>query len=455
MKPERPSRTAQFVAMGRAVADLGVSHVPDFHDPTARVFLDERGRKSLAKTERAARDGKRSTRLEMARVMADLIAFRTAAIDVVLSGRNGGEDLASLIVRDASGASPLNDPHVRKDRAWMDLIGLCESAARVLTSGDPLRPDAFDPPSAMTTAATEDAGDLPTRVAAAFAELTAVRDGLIARTDPIGVTLRAAEFGVRVPGLVLGASPSLEQQDALMNTVETRLAGASTGTPRERLRALFGGDLPGVIAFTPRDPESLITASSTPPKSLLDGKPDAPRTWLDASGRTRPKATALSDLLLRREIAGDNGSTNLLIAQSPWTDGDRWIATSFTSASKRPPSGRLSVLTLAPAGVPATQPVGGLLIDAWTETIPSPSRDTAMALRFNNASTRAPQAILLAVSPNPALAWTSTTLVDVLRDTLMFARLRVQPPTTFSRGGLMPFAWLGQRPGNTGISFSL
>jgi len=55
----------------------------------------------------------------------------------------------------------------------------------------------------------------------------------------------------------------------------------------------------------------------------------------------------------------------------------------------------------------------------------------------------------------PALAWTSTTLVDVLRDTLMFARLRVQPPTTFSRGGLMPFAWLGQRPGNTGISFSL
>ena len=42
-----------------------------------------------------------------------------------------------------------------------------------------------------------------------------------------------------------------------------------------------------------------------------------------------------------------------------------------------------------------------------------------MALRFNNASTRAPQAILLAVSPNPAQAWTTTTLVDVLRETLM------------------------------------
>jgi hypothetical protein len=388
-------------------------------------------------------------------VAVRLSSLRAAAIDVVLSGRSGGEDLASLIVREASVSSPLNDARVRKDRAWMDLVGLCESAAHVLTRGEPLRPDAFDPPSAMPPATTEDVGDLPTRVAAAFAELTSVRDALVTRTDPLGATLRAAEFGVRVPGVVLGASPSLEQQDALMNAVETRLAGASSGTPRERLRALFGGDLPGVIAFTPRDPESLVTATATPPKSLLDGRLDAPRTWLDASARIRPKAAALSDVLLRREIAGDNGSTTLLIAQSPWTDGDRWIATSFTGASERQPSGRLSVLILAPAGVTPTQPVGGLLIDAWTETIPSPSRDTAMALRFNNASTRAPQAILLAVSPNPAVAWTSTTLVDVLRDTLTFARLRVQPPTMFSRGGLMPFAWLGQRPGNTGISFSL
>jgi hypothetical protein len=49
----------------------------------------------------------------------------------------------------------------------MDLIGICDSAARVLTRGEPLRADAFDPPSAMTTATAEDVGDLPARVAAA------------------------------------------------------------------------------------------------------------------------------------------------------------------------------------------------------------------------------------------------------------------------------------------------
>jgi methyltransferase (TIGR00027 family) len=78
---ERPSRTAHFVALGRALADAGLSHVPDFHDPTARVFLSEKGKRTLAKTEHAARGGKRSIRLESARVMADMIALRTVAID--------------------------------------------------------------------------------------------------------------------------------------------------------------------------------------------------------------------------------------------------------------------------------------------------------------------------------------------------------------------------------------
>jgi len=84
VKSTRPSRTAHFVAHGRALADAGLSHVPDFHDPTARVFLNEKGKRSLAKTEQARRDGKRGFGLEMARVMADMIALRTAAIDAAV-----------------------------------------------------------------------------------------------------------------------------------------------------------------------------------------------------------------------------------------------------------------------------------------------------------------------------------------------------------------------------------
>lgn len=70
-----------MVALGRAIADLGLSHVQDFHDPTARAFLNERGQKSLAKIENAVRAGKRRFQVEAARGMADMMALRTTAID--------------------------------------------------------------------------------------------------------------------------------------------------------------------------------------------------------------------------------------------------------------------------------------------------------------------------------------------------------------------------------------
>jgi len=380
-----------------------------------------------------------------------------SAIDVVFGGRNHGSELGEFVVRAALAVrSDLVAPQVRADRAWRDLIGLCAAAARVITAAEPLRPESFEPPTAMIAAqATEDFGDLPARVATAASTLIAVRDDLLARTDVAAAVVNAALFDIRVPGVLIGAVPTTAQQDALLAAVEARLAGAAIGTPRDRLRALFGGDLPGVVGFSARDPDSLTTAGSPAPSSLLRGDALAPMAWLDASARTHARVAALAEVLLRNDVRGEAPSGSIAIAQVPWRDGDRWIATAFTSASTQPPVGRLSVFMHAPAGFVAAAPMGGLLIDAWTETIPAATRDTAMALRFNNASTRAPQVILLAVNPNPAQAWTTDTLADILRQTLTLTRIRMQPPTEFSRGGLLPFAFLGQRAGSTGLSFSV
>lgn len=84
MKPERPSRTALFVAFGRALADAGASHVPDFHDPTARIFLSDKGKKRLAKIEQQVRNGRTGVMLRASRVSADLMALRTTAIDAAV-----------------------------------------------------------------------------------------------------------------------------------------------------------------------------------------------------------------------------------------------------------------------------------------------------------------------------------------------------------------------------------
>jgi methyltransferase (TIGR00027 family) len=98
VRAERPSRTAHFVALGRAFADAGLSHIPDFHDPTARVFLSAKGKRSLAKTEHAVREGRRSMGLEAARVMADMIALRTAAIDSAVRDAIAGGDTQVVIL---------------------------------------------------------------------------------------------------------------------------------------------------------------------------------------------------------------------------------------------------------------------------------------------------------------------------------------------------------------------
>ena len=98
MKADKPSRTAQLVTLGRAVADIGLSHVPGFRDPTARVFLNARGKKTLAKIEHRAVLGTQSAQLQGARAMADLMALRTTAIDTAVRDAlsNGAKQLVIL-----------------------------------------------------------------------------------------------------------------------------------------------------------------------------------------------------------------------------------------------------------------------------------------------------------------------------------------------------------------------
>jgi hypothetical protein len=389
-------------------------------------------------------------------VPVPLAALKLGAIDVVLAARDNATELAERFVQEARRRVPtLVEPAVRVDRAWQDLVGLAAAIARVVTRSEPLRPETLEMPGALRAAANEDFGDLPVRLAVAQQDVAAVRDALVRRADPAGAVAAAAGIGLRVPGVLLGSTPVAEALDGLLASLDTRLQNAAAATtPRERLRALFGGDLPGVVTFAPSDSTVFATLEASATNELVAGDPLAPAAWLDAIGRTRPAAAGLAEILQRVEIAG--GSAPLRIAQAPWTKGDRWVATAFINTrTKQRPDGRLSLVIHAPSGFTATQPVGGLLIDAWTESIPTERRDTAIALRYNSPSTRAPQSILLAVSPDPSREWTTETLTAVLRDTLTLARMRMQPPTTFSRGGHMPLVWLGQRPADAGISFTL
>jgi methyltransferase (TIGR00027 family) len=84
MKYGQPSQTASLVTLLRAIGDLGLTHVPNFHDPTARKMLPPAWARWLARIEKRAERGGRSALLEAARHAADLLALRTLVIDAYL-----------------------------------------------------------------------------------------------------------------------------------------------------------------------------------------------------------------------------------------------------------------------------------------------------------------------------------------------------------------------------------
>ena len=73
-----------MVAYARALGDVGASHVRDFRDPTARVFLSGRWLKRLARTEERVCASHETATLAFARVSADLMALRTSTIDAAV-----------------------------------------------------------------------------------------------------------------------------------------------------------------------------------------------------------------------------------------------------------------------------------------------------------------------------------------------------------------------------------
>jgi hypothetical protein len=77
-----------------------------------------------------------------------------------------------------------------------------------------------------------------------------------------------------------------------------------------------------------------------------------------------------------------------------------------------------------PQGVMSGTDIAVGLVDAWGETVPESEHITSAAFGFNAPAARAPQAILLAVPPNPAQRLDGATLVEILAETRLAARAR-------------------------------
>ena len=290
-----------------------------------------------------------------------------------------------------------------------------------------------------------------------FANAVAAVSGLlpVAQFDARGVDV--SSFGDRAvtfaEDLVRVLSGHGAQVDARLAAVQAQLdlhdAAASATARAEALqaaaRALLGEELCLVpefaLAQAQADEWANAVAASTG-GTLLDYltgtlKVDYPvDEWLYGAARVRPQLHEWETVLM---LAGAFGRAEpaLLPIQLPHQAGAPWVAMQF------PPgyvldSDRLRYTAhyAAPFDKGANQ--CGLLLDEWTEVVPSSTRTTGITFNFARPDSEPPQSILVVTPAAASGTWQWGDVVGALNETLDLARKRAVEPvhldqTAYSR----------------------
>ena len=215
-----------------------------------------------------------------------------------------------------------------------------------------------------------------------------------------------------------------------------RLAQAEgAGAAHDRLAALFDTQplLPRLHGADP-DWHKGFAAQLAGPSEL--------RAFAARAARVRPAVAALHaldttlDALTLRDdtLAGQHRPA---VSQTPRGPGERWVG-----GPGVPARGRTSYVAWRArkgrALDDSADPVCGLLLDRWNETVPAAEVDAAIAVHADAPSTAAPNAILLCVPATGLEAWSETGVLDHVQEALALLRLRAAQPGDL--GPLGPFA---------------
>ncbi len=219
-------------------------------------------------------------------------------------------------------------------------------------------------------------------------------------------------------------------------------------------KILFGETFDWLPKFTCHNEIDLATADADRGQLLkyaVDATPgmteaEVVEEWLQGLARVRPQ---LHRWEVVRTLADALNDVSLEIrpVQVPYRAKDSWLAVAFPKTDPNdltiPPKPfgiSRDTLSIAAHGASAFQPGTrqcGLLLDDWTEEIPTTHEITGIAFRFNQPNAEPPQALLLAVTPEETGSWNWDDLVGTLADTLRRAKRRAVEPEQLEKLGLV------------------
>ncbi len=281
-------------------------------------------------------------------------------------------------------------------------------------------------------------GDTGSRVEALAAQADALSAHLAAR-------IAVVESLPAVP--VAGA-----QADSVLNRPAE---DADLVRARTVVRILLGNGQPFLPVLRPTDP-ARVAAPLAAREELLGGAaadPGAVAAWLHRVALVRPLLDPLAALLMGAEVAGADVPAQLQVVQLPHQPGRTWVALPF-GENGAPVPGTVGVVLHAPDGINPVNGGSGLMIDAWSETVPEAQETTAVAFHYDAPGARAPQTMLLAVHPDPdPKTWDLDALVGSVHEAVDLARLRTLGPkelaafSTFLPALYLPDGYTRDMPG--------
>lgn len=248
------------------------------------------------------------------------------------------------------------------------------------------------------------------------------------------------------------------QTSALVDDLKVKLAIDIT-------KEVFGKDFVFLPRFKPAEPKVLAKAMDVGLKGLINpdqGQRDnVMRKWMQQASRVRKPLERWRKLWLYAQALGVPPA-RLDVAQLHTQDGDRWAALPFASEEKRPTSGMLSLVFYRPSilglfiSPAANAPWAGLMLDEWTEMIPSLSENVGISFPFDNPGAEAAQTVLIAVPSTDSPNWQLDVLIDAINCTLDLMKARLANAENLEGlSQLLPLTFLADNTDQDAISAAI
>jgi hypothetical protein len=251
----------------------------------------------------------------------------------------------------------------------------------------------------------------------------------------------AAAFGVtdavpstdatKWPGQIASATAELTARAGKLDqlaagfTRTSATPGQSAEHDSSRLKAIFSGSFVALPVLSPTGGDmwasSLVLQANDPLESVR---------WFQRAARVRPGAARLDTALMLAEALSGQLLLQFKVAQLPAAAVDKWIALPGSTSSSR-----LSLVAFTPIPVAEGEAFAGMMIDEWTEVLPSTQQITGVSFQYPDPVSRPPQSILLAVKPDDFPEWTMEAVEGSVLEALDLSKIRAVDPDSLNALG--------------------